>query len=301
MKVLVIGARGFIGSHLFRYFTDLKFEVLGCDTYFDINNEADQIRNVSVLSAEFSELVVSYKPNLCINAAGSGNVGLSLKEPMLDFESNVNLVAQLLDILRLNANSCKVLHISSAAVYGNPKYLPINENTPCAPISPYGFHKWMSELLCKEFHSLYGIKIAIVRPFSVYGDGLRKQILWDLCNRCNVQKDIILFGYGTETRDFIHITDLCKSIELIIRNSNFEFDVYNLANGNSIEIKEVADRISDRFPDSNISFNQQVKEGDPLFWKSDISKIKSLGYSGQVSLEKGINGYIDWYLKTIND
>jgi UDP-glucose 4-epimerase len=301
MKVLIIGARGFIGSHLFRYFKDLKFEVLGCDTYFDINNEADQISNVSVMSAEFSELVKSYKPNLCINAAGSGNVGLSLKEPMLDFESNVNLVAQLLNILRLNANSCKVLHISSAAVYGNPKYLPINENTPCAPISPYGFHKWMSELLCKEFHSLYGLKIAIVRPFSVYGEGLRKQILWDLCNRCNVQKDIKLFGYGTETRDFIHISDLCKSIELIFRNSNFEFDVYNLANGNSIEIKEVADRISDRFPESNISFNQQVKEGDPLFWKSDISKIKSLGYWGQVSLEKGINGYIDWYLKTIND
>ena len=301
MKILIIGARGFIGSHLFRYFKDLIYEVLGCDTYFDINNEADQIRNVSVMSAEFSELVKSYKPNLCINAAGSGNVGLSLKEPMLDFESNVNLVAQLLDILRLNANSCKVLHISSAAVYGNPIYLPINENTPCAPISPYGFHKWMSELLCKEFHSLYGLKITIVRPFSVYGEGLRKQILWDLCNRCNVQKDITLFGYGTETRDFIHISDLCKSIELIIRNSNFELDVYNLANGISIEIKEVADRISDRFPESNISFNQQFKEGDPLFWKSDISKIKSLGYWGQVSLEKGINGYIDWYLKTIND
>ena len=88
---------------------------------------------------------------------------------------------------------------------------------------------------------------------------------------------------------------------MIVRNSNFELDVYNLANGISIEIKEVADRISDRFPESNISFNQQVKEGDPLFWKSDISKIKSLGYWGQVSLEKGINGYIDWYLKTIND
>ena len=301
MKVLVIGARGFIGSHLYSYFQDLNYDVLGCDTYFGSKIGADQIRNVSVMSSEFSELVKSYKPNLCINAAGSGNVGLSLKEPMLDFESNVNLVAQLLDILRLNASSCKVLHISSAAVYGNPKYQPINENTPCAPISPYGFHKLMSELLCKEFHSLYGLKIAIVRPFSVYGEGLRKQILWDLCNKCNVQKDIILFGYGTETRDFIHISDLCKSIELIVRNSNFELDVYNLANGISIEIKEVADRISDRFPESNISFNQQVKEGDPLFWKSDISKIKSLGYWGQVSLEKGINGYIDWYLKTIND
>jgi UDP-glucose 4-epimerase len=301
MKVLVIGARGFIGAQIFRYFKDLKFEVLGCDTYFDIKNDADQIRNVSVMSAEFSELVKTYKPNLCINAAGSGNVGLSLKEPMLDFESNVNLVAQLLDILRLNANSCKVLHISSAAVYGNPKYLPINENTPCAPISPYGFHKWMSELLCKEFHSLYGLKIAIVRPFSVYGEGLRKQILWDLCNRCNVQKDIILFGYGTETRDFIHISDLCKSIELIIRNSNFELDVYNLANGISIEIKEVADRISNRFPGTNISFNQQIKEGDPFNWKSDISKIKSFGYFSEVSLEKGINGYVDWYLTTIND
>jgi UDP-glucose 4-epimerase len=301
MKLLVIGARGFIGSHLYSYFQKMNFDVLGCDTYFDSKIEADQIRNVSVMSSEFSELVKSYKPNFCINAAGSGNVGLSVREPLLDFELNVNLVAKLLDVLRLDSNSCKVLHISSAAVYGNPQYLPITENTPCAPISPYGFHKWLSELLCNEFHSLYGLKIAIVRPFSVYGEGLRKQILWDLCNKCNVQKDIILFGNGTETRDFIHISDLCKSIELIFRNSNFEFDVYNLANGNSIEIKEVADRISDRFPRTNVSFNLQVKEGDPLNWKSDISKIKSFGYTSDVSLEKGINGYIDWYLKIIND
>jgi dTDP-glucose 4,6-dehydratase/UDP-glucose 4-epimerase len=301
MKILVIGAKGFIGSNLYKHFQYLKFDVLGCDAYFDVKNHDDRIMNISVMSTEFSELVKSYKPNFCINAAGSGNVGFSFKKPMLDFEMNVNLVATLLNVIRLNASSCKVLHFSSAAVYGNPQYLPINENTPCAPISPYGFHKWMSELICKEFHSLYGLKTLIVRPFSVYGEGLRKQILWDMCNRCHDQKEIVLFGNGTETRDFIHISDLCRSIEVLLINSKFESDVYNLGNGNSVEIQEIADRIFVRFPESNISFNQQVKEGDPLYWKSDISKLKSLGYLSHISLENGINSYVDWFLNTLND
>lgn len=301
MRVLVIGAKGFIGSHLYKHLQNLNFDVLGCDYLFDNINADSQIRTVSVISSEFSELVKNYNPDFCINAAGSGNVGLSIKDPLIDFDSNVHLVAKLLDVIRLNASSCKIFHFSSAAVYGNPHYLPIDEDTPCSPISPYGYHKWMSEIVCKEFSSLYGLKIAIVRPFSVYGDGLRKQILWDLCNKCHEQKEILLFGHGTETRDFIHISDLCKSIVLLLNIANFEFDIYNLANGNSIEIKEIADRITVRFPQSNISFNHQVKEGDPLYWMSDISKIKLLGYVPQVSLESGINGYVDWFFKTLND
>lgn len=297
MKILIVGARGFIGSHLYKYFQVLKFDVLGCDHLYDINNVDNDIRNISVHSLEFTDLVKSYNPNICINAAGSGNVGLSVKDPLMDFDCNVNLVAKLFDVIRMNANSCKIIHFSSAAVYGNPQYLPINENTSCAPISPYGYHKWMSELVCKEFHSLYDLKITIVRPFSVYGEGLRKQIFWDLCNKCYNQKEILLFGHGKETRDFIHISDLCRSIELLLNNANFEYDIYNLANGNGIEIKEIADRISVRFPESKISFNQQVKEGDPLYWTSDISKIKSLGYLNKVSLENGINNYIDWFFK----
>lgn len=296
MKILIIGARGFIGSNLYKYFQYLNHDVIGCDQLIDVNVEDSKVHNVSVLSSDFIELVRSFKPEFCINAAGSGNVGLSMQDPFWDYDMNVNLVAKLFDTIRIYVISCKVLHISSAAVYGNPQKLPIDENATCLPISPYGYHKWMSELLSREFYSLYGLKIAIVRPFSVYGEGLRKQILWDLCNKCQEQKDILLFGRGTETRDFIHISDLCQSIELILKNCDFKFDVYNLGNGIGIEIKELADRISLRFPGSNISFNQQVKAGDPLYWKSDISRIKSIGYMNQIGLNNGINNYVDWFL-----
>jgi dTDP-glucose 4,6-dehydratase/UDP-glucose 4-epimerase len=295
MKLLILGSRGFIGRYLCEHFTLAKYDIVGCDI-FTFNEATYPYYQLSVLSADLEDIFSANQFDICINASGAANVSHSVLFPLSDFEANVFFVAKVLDIIRKQQSGCRYLHFSSAAVYGNPAELPVNESAPLNPISPYGYHKWMSELLCKEFYSLFGLKIAIVRPFSVYGEGLRKQILWDLCNKCYNQKEIFLFGHGTETRDFIHISDLCRSIELLLKNSNFEYDIYNLANGNGIEIKEIADRISVRFPESNISFNQQVKEGDPLYWTSDISKIKSLGYLNQISLENGINSYIDWFL-----
>lgn len=297
MKLIIIGSEGFIGAHLCDHFLSRGYEVFGADIIEAPANSKYRYSKVSRLSNEWEGLLTANTFDFCINAAGIGNVSYSVSHPLIDFEANSFDVIKILDAIRKGHTHCKYLHISSAAVYGNPAKLPVKESAPLNPISPYGYHKWMSELLCKEFHSLFGLKIAIVRPFSVYGEGLRKQILWDLCNKCYNQKEIVLFGHGTETRDFIHISDLCRSIELLLKNASFEYDIYNLANGNGIEIKEIADRVSVRFPESSISFNQKIKEGDPLYWTSDISKIKSLGYLNQISLENGINNYIDWFLK----
>jgi dTDP-glucose 4,6-dehydratase/UDP-glucose 4-epimerase len=300
MKLLILGSCGFIGTNLCEYLINHNNDVIGCDIV-PFNQNIYSYYKISIHLNDLDEILSNNMFDICINASGAANVANSLLHPLNDFETNVFSVAKVLETIRLRQPKCKYLHISSAAVYGNPQYLPIKENTPCAPISPYGYHKWISELLCKEYYKLFGLKIAIVRPFSVYGAGLKKQILWDLCNKCHNQKEILLFGHGSETRDFIHISDLCGSIELLLKNANFDFDIYNLANGNGIEIKEVADRVSIRFPESNISFNQQIKAGDPLYWNSDISKIKSLGYINKVSLENGINSYVDWFLNALND
>ena len=147
-----------------------------------------------------------------------------------------------MDCIRKNSPASKFINLSSAAVYGNPKVIPIMEDTPLNPISPYGFHKEFAERICNEFSQLFGIKCLSLRIFSVYGPGLKKQILWDINKKIQESKEsrIELFGSGEESRDFIYVDDLVNAIQLIANKGDFKGEVYNVANGQEITIKEVA-------------------------------------------------------------
>lgn len=207
-------------------------------------------------------------------------------------------VVKVLDSLRKYQPACKYIHISSAAVYGNPKILPVAENDLIAPVSPYGYHKWMSEIICKEYSNLYGLQIAVVRPFSVYGAGLKKQLIWDICEKIKNSDIITLYGSGNESRDFLHVSDLCELINKIILKSEFNADIYNAATGIETTIHEVANIFEKNFKkQKRIFFSGEFKVGDPINWRADISKINELGFIQTVSLEKGISDYIDWYLQ----
>jgi nucleoside-diphosphate-sugar epimerase len=191
---------------------------------------------------------------------------------------------------------CKYLHISSAAVYGNPEKLPIDENALVQPVSPYGWHKFMSEQICKEYFHLYGIKSAIIRPFSVYGPGLKKQIFWDVYLK-SIQEgtSIELWGGGEEARDFIYIDDLISAINSIINYSPMEADIYNLASGEMTFIKDAVSMLLQNLGNNkSISFNGIVHKGNPIKWEADISKIKSLGFEPKVNLQEGIFKLANW-------
>jgi nucleoside-diphosphate-sugar epimerase len=178
--------------------------------------------------------------------------------------------------------------------------LPIREIDELAPISPYGVHKLISETICEEFNQLFGIPVAIIRPFSVYGKGLKKQLLWDICQQIKTQNSIELFGSGIESRDFIHITDLVRIIDLIILNSNFECEVFNVANGEETTIFSLSKIFESYFDGKEISFSGKSKTGDPLNWKADISNIINIGYRKEVNLEDGILDYITWFNQITN-
>ena len=110
---------------------------------------------ISRLPGQFEDIFIEEKYDACINASGSGNVNHSVMHPLEDFELNTFDTARILDAIRKHNKACKYLHISSAAVYGNPAHLPVNEEMACKPLSPYGWHKLMAEQLCKElFFSL---------------------------------------------------------------------------------------------------------------------------------------------------
>jgi UDP-glucose 4-epimerase len=282
-KIAIIGSNGFIGKNLVSSLSE-KFQVFG------FNNI------VSGLEFErLSNFISVAEPDVIINCTGSGNVSKSFESTFLDFQQNVETVQCILESVKKNERNIKFLHFSSAAVYGNPENEVSSELDQKNPISPYGFHKSISEEICKNYFYNFNIPIVIVRPFSVYGNGQKKLLFWDILNKLMMHDQCELFGSGKESRDFIHISDLCEAVKLIILHSEFDFDVYNLANGQSVEISQVTGIISTQYPNNRLYFNGKIREGDPTNWRADITKIKMLGYKQQVDLEKGINDYIGWY------
>ena len=296
MNILIVGSEGFIGSHLIERLIMDGFQLTGCDLFEAPRTYNYQYVKVSRLSPQWEEIFMNHKFDVCINAAGSGNVPYSMQHPQLDFESNTLDVIRLLDAIRKHNSNCKYLHISSAAVYGNPSSLPISEASSKQPLSPYGWHKLMSEQICAEYFSIYKIPIAIVRPFSVYGERLKKQLLWDICLRLKENNSIQLFGTGSESRDFIHCKDLVRLMLLLVKRASFEGEVYNAASGIESSINSIAAIFESHFnTKKKISFSGEVRPGDPLNWRADVTPISVLGFSTSTSLDKGIRDYIDWF------
>lgn len=282
MRVVVFGTKGFLGSALTKLFKIDNFEI----------TEVQNIQELSDVRLENADIL--------INCAGAASVSNSIINPTNDFDKNVLLVHRILEIIRLRElENLKFINLGSAAVYGNPQSLPILEDSLTKPISPYGYHKSMAENLCQMYSEIFGVKTTTLRIFSVYGNGQRKLLLWDLYNKImNSSGSVVLYGNGTETRDFIHVIDLYSQIKLIIKNSNFLGDAINVGNGKGIEIKTVVEIFKQFCPkkfDYHFSGNSRI--GDPTNWCADISLLLDWGYKQNVQIETGIGDYIQWSIE----
>ena len=298
MKILVIGSKGFIGQHALEYFKAKNHEVIGCDVVTDY--EDTNYIQIDATNSDYHFIFENHQIDVCVNCSGAASVPLSLQFPLKDFSLNTLNVFKILEAIRTNQPNCKFLNLSSAAVYGNPTSLPIGENSNLKPLSPYGIHKLQAEEICKEFHTYYEIATCSVRIFSAYGNGLKKQLFWDMYKKCCNGGKIELYGTGYESRDFIHIDDIVKALVLVIQKAPFKGEQINLANGEEYTIKTVAGLFRKHLDtDIDIKFNNQVKAGDPLNWRADISILKAMGYNADVSLEDGIESYIQW-VKQLN-
>lgn len=250
---------------------------------------------VDVSNFDFQSIFAKHQFDVCINCSGAADVNDSVSHPSRDFELNTRNVFLLLNAIRQFNPKCRFIQISSAAVYGNPSTLPVRENSLLNPLSPYGFHKLMSENICREFYEMYNIQSCVLRIFSAYGIGLKKQLFWDLYQKFSNKNQIELFGTGDESRDFIYIDDINRCIELIILKSDFKLDIYNIANGIEIKISEIAETFASLLKSQKkIIFNNQVRIGNPLNWCADISRLEALGYKPIVNLENGLQQYIAW-------
>lgn len=292
MKILIIGSKGFIGSHCVDYFTAKGLEVFQADV-----NESSESNYYKIESqnSDFSLPFQEHQFDVCINASGSAHVGFSFENPSKDFELNVVNVQKLVVAIRDYNPHCKLINFSSAAVYGNPKILPIIENSPSKPLSPYGFHKLQSELLLTEYHKFFGLNTCSLRVFSAYGPRLKKQLFWDLYQKALRGDEISLFGTGNETRDFIYIDDLMQIMDLVIQHSPFQGSIYNVASQVETTIAEATYFFLNEFsPKKKVVFTGEVKVGDPNNWLADMENLKKYGFKPQYNLSLGLKKYVEW-------
>lgn len=293
MKILIIGSKGFIGSYTYQYFSKKHPETFGADVSVDYADS--QYFNIDSTNSDFNDIFENHQFDVCINCSGAASVPDSLVHSLRDFTLNTFNVFKILDAIKKYNPNCKYINLSSAAVYGNPQSLPIKESDIVSPVSPYGFHKKFAEEILQEFHQLFQINCCSLRIFSAYGIGLQKQLLWDISQKAKSQKDIELFGTGRETRDFINVEDIVQSIELVITKGSFNADIYNLANGVQVSVKEIAEILLKELNfQGELTFSGHEREGDPLYWVADIEKIKSLGYVQKINIQDGLKKYAEW-------
>jgi len=298
MKIAITGAGGFIGSALRAYHQSLGHEVHAISRT-PINEPGCYSHCINLHSAETYAFLQALQPDILIHAAGRSSVPNSVTDPAADFNSGPPVVFQLLDALRLHSPKTIFLFLSSAAVYGNPAKLPIHESSAISPISPYGCHKYQSELLVREFAEIYGGRSASIRIFSAYGKGLKRQLLWDVCQKAWGNNQISLLGTGNEARDFIHITDICRALEFISGQSDLVGQPINLCSGISSPIQEIAELIASYFRHQpSIIFSGVQQLGAPVRWQGETSWLKSRGFNSSISIADGVKEYVEWFLNT---
>ena len=293
MKILIIGSKGFIGSHLVNYFQNREHDVWQSDVIVDY--KTSQYIQIDASNSDFNVVFKRQAYDVCINCSGAASVPDSLNNPHRDFLLNAVNVYAMLNAIRLHCPSCRFINLSSAAVYGNPQVLPVAENAPIAPMSPYGRHKVIAESICREFVEEFGLRTCSLRIFSAYGKGLCKQIFCDMNRKMANTTESVFYGTGDESRDFIHIQDIVQIVDLVIKNADFKGEAINVANGKATTIREAANLFANlKGYKGKIVFNGSVREGDPRFWQADISTLKSWGYKQTITLEQGLKNYIKW-------
>lgn len=294
MNILLIGSKGFIGQHLLHYYQQQGQNVWGADVVVDYEQGENYVL-IDASNSDFTSLFREIKYDLCVNCSGAASVPDSINNPLRDYHLNTVNVFKILDAIKNFQPSCRFINLSSAAVYGNPEELPIKETARPNPLSPYGIHKFQSEQICREFYDFWKIPTCSLRIFSVYGDGLKKQLFWDLYHKAVKGKAFSLYGTGNESRDFIHVLDLVRTIDLVSRHSSFEADVINVASGEETPIKKAVSLFFSYFnAEIPYSFSGENRKGDPVNWRADITRLRSYEYQPSVDMSSGLGNYYKW-------
>ncbi|SHJ97480.1 UDP-glucose 4-epimerase [Tangfeifania diversioriginum] len=301
-KALVIGGAGFIGSNVVKEllktgnYTVKVFDNLSTGQLKNLNGLDYEFNNGNILDSETLNYASKDIDVIFHLAANIGNIK-SLNDPI--FDSNTNIIGTLNVLSAAKKNNIrKVVYSSSAAIYGELLYQPIDENHPLEPESPYGVSKLAAEKHCLWYGKHYNIDTVCLRYFNVYGIN---QYSDEYGNVIPKWVDLLLnnapikiYGNGSQTRDFVNVRDIAKANVLSASKKQLR-GFYNISSGESITIKELALKLK-RIFDKEIEIQyEDFRPGEVKHCKADITKAqKILGFKPAVELNQGLKEYVNW-------
>jgi UDP-glucose 4-epimerase len=313
-KILITGGLGFIGSALARSLALAGADVTLIDSlipeyggnFFNIEGIKDKVHvNISDVRDPFAMAHLLQGQEYLFNLAGQTSHLDSMHDPHTDL--NINAAAQLsiLEACRKHSPDIKIVFASTRQLYGKPEYLPVDEKHPIYPVDVNGINKLAGEWYHILYNNVYGIKACALRLTNTYGPGMRvkdaRQTFLGVWVRNLVEgKPVLVFGDGTQLRDFNYVDDVVQAMLLAALSDKANGEIFNLGSAEVINLKDLAAMMGEMHPGGThdiVPFPPERKAIDIGDYYSDFSKIKgALGWEPKVSLRDGLRKSLDYYL-----
>ncbi len=309
--VLLTGAAGFIGSHVAEALLQRGLQVVCLDDFNDYYDPAFKRENVAALQTNPKfhlvegdirdrELVFATYRRFGISAtvhlAARAGVRPSIANPRLYEEVNGVGTVNLLEAAH-RFGAYTFIFGSTSSVYGINSKVPFAEDDPIAfPISPYAASKRGAELMCYTFHHLYGLKVTVLRFFTVYGPRQRPDMAIYKFTECLARgKPVPRFGDGSMARDYTYIDDIVRGV-MAAFDTAADFDIVNLGGSRTTTLQQLIELIAQELGVPPMVEELPLQPGDVPVTFADVSKAKRLwGWEPQVPIEEGIKRFVAWY------
>jgi UDP-glucose 4-epimerase len=304
MRCLVTGGAGFIGSSVVRLLLERGHEVAvldNCSTGYEENlrpyPEVELVR-WDIRDAGAVEVAVSGKDAVFHLAASVGNKK-SIDAPIHDASHNVLGTINVLEAMRKH-DVGNIVYSSSAGIFGEPQYQPVDEAHPCEPDSPYGATKLCGEKLALSYMKLYGIKAACLRYFNVYGENQRfdayGNVIPIFATRIARGETLTIFGDGEQTRDFVDVADVAVANVAAMENPEAK-GTFNLGTGSEISINRLAEVLREVTNEGFDVVHGPPRPGDVRHCTADITRLREvLGVSPSTDVRENLRRYYLWMI-----
>lgn len=300
-KVLVTGGAGFIGSNLVKRLLEEGNSVIVLDNFMSgYRSNLDPFPSVRIIEDDVRDKkaveVAIQGVEVVFHLAASVGNKRSIDLPITDAEINVIGTLQVLEAARKEGVR-KIVTSSSAGIFGELKTIPIKEDHPIEPDSPYGCTKLCEEKLCLSYAKLYAIEAVCLRYFNVYGPNQRFDAYGNVIPifvfRMLRNESLLIFGDGEQTRDFVHVDDVVQA-NIKAANAKGVSGAFNIASGTRVTINQLVEMIRKNNHTIKIEHGPE-RPGDVRHSLADIGAArKALGFEPQVALGDGLREYISW-------